>query len=89
LVLQGRARGYWFFEADFPVKLLDANGNLMAMAIASAQADWMTEEFVPFEVKLEFDVRDKKRGEIVFEKDNPSGLAEYADELRVPVRFEN
>lgn len=89
LVLQGRARGYWFFEADFPVKLLDANGNLMAMAVASAQAGWMTEEFVPFEVKLEFDVPDKKRGEIVFEKDNPSGLAEHADELRVPVRFKN
>ena len=87
LEIKGEARGYWFFEADFPVKLLDENGELIAGGIAQAQGEWMTEDFVPFEAALEFGVPETNKGLLILEKDNPSGLPENADELRVPVRF--
>lgn len=86
-LIKGKARGSWFFEADFLIKLLDENGNLLATAIAQAQGDWMTTDFVPFEAKLTFSAPAAKKGFLVFEKDNPSGLPEHADELRVPIEF--
>ena len=85
LLIKGEARGFWFFEADFPVKLFDKNGNLIALAIARAQGEWMTEDFVPFETELNFEVSNTQKGTLVLEKDNPSGLAEHYDELRIPV----
>ena len=54
LQIQGEARGTWFFEADFPIELLDAEGQVIGMAIATAQGEWMTEEFVPFTASLTF-----------------------------------
>lgn len=87
LVVEGEARGYWFFEADFPVRLYDSEGREVAVAIAEAQGDWMTEDFVAYRAELEFDKPATSTGILVLEKDNPSGLSENADELRVPVRF--
>jgi len=89
LVIRGQARGTWFFEASFPVKLFDAKGNLIATAIAQAKSDWMTEDFVPFETELNFAVSVKQKGNLILQKDNPSGLPENDDELRVPVILEN
>lgn len=86
-IINGKARGSWFFEASFPVKLYDEKGNLITTAIAQAQDDWMTEDFVPFVVTLEFNLPITKSGFIVFEKENPSGLLEYADELKIPIIF--
>ena len=54
LVLEGEARGVWFFEASFPARLFDDDGNEIAVAIAQAQGEWMTEDFVPFLATLEF-----------------------------------
>jgi len=87
LFIKGEARGYWFFEASFPIKLLDADGKEIASAIAQAKSDWMTEDFVPFEVVLQFTNPDIKEGTLVFKKDNPSGLVENDDELIIPVNF--
>src|SRR3989344_4392369 len=56
LVVKGQARGYWFFEADFPVMLVDWDGRIIATGIARAQDEWMTKEFVPFEATLDFTV---------------------------------
>jgi hypothetical protein len=81
----GEARGYWFFEASFPVKLLDKNGNVIAQTPAQAQGEWMTEDFVPFSAQISFTVSETQNGTLVLEKDNPSGLPENADELRIPV----
>src|SRR3989344_5511277 len=30
VAIEGQARGYWYFEASFPVKITDEYGNLMA-----------------------------------------------------------
>ena len=89
LEIEGEARGNWYFEADFPVKLLDESGKILAQGIATALSDWMTTDFVPFELTLDFDPGSSGKGLLVFEKDNPSGLAENADSYEVPVFFEN
>lgn len=87
LSIKGKARGTWFFEADFPVRLFDENGEEWAVAIARAKTDWMTEDFVEFEAELIFSTPADPKGYIVFEKDNPSGLPEHADELIMPITF--
>jgi hypothetical protein len=83
----GEARGYWFFEASFPVKLLDGNGRELGIGIAQAKSDWMTENFVAFEVNLEFQTSTTKKGTLVLKRDNPSGLPQNDDELTIPVSF--
>lgn len=87
LTVAGKARGAWYFEASFPVRLLDANGNELAVIPAQAQGDWMTENFVPFKAELDFLPPITETGILVLEKDNPSGLPENADELRIPIKF--
>ena len=88
LTITGEARGYWYFEASFPVVLVDWDGRIIAQGIATAKDEWMTEEFVPFEATLTF-VVDKNvysnRGALILQKDNPSGLPEYDDALEIPV----
>ncbi len=88
LVVSGEALGRWYFEASFPVRLLDADGKQIAVAPAQAQSDWMVDGYVPFTTTLTFAVTKSGTGTLVLEKDNPSGLPEYADAIRVPVRFE-
>jgi len=87
LIIEGEARGPWFFEASFPVKLLDGKGEIITQGIAQTQKDWMTEEFVSFKAELLFFVPSTEKGTLVLEKDNPSGLQELADELRIPINF--
>jgi len=85
--LTGEART-WYFEASFPVKLLDANGKIIAQGPAQAQGEWMTTEFVPFEATLKFITQPTTAtGSLVLEADNPSGLPENADSFTIPVRF--
>ncbi|MEX1028052.1 MAG: Gmad2 immunoglobulin-like domain-containing protein [Candidatus Paceibacterota bacterium] len=87
LTVAGEARGNWYFEADFPVRILDANGNELGVVPAQAQGDWMTAEYVPFSAELTFSTPSTDTGTVVFERSNPSGLPENANELRVPIRF--
>lgn len=87
LTVKGEARGYWFFEASFPVKLFDGNGREIAVGIAQAEKEWMTTDFVPFSATLAFTKPSTATGTLVFEKDNPSGLPEHDDALRIPIVF--
>jgi hypothetical protein len=88
LALEGRARGAWFFEASFPVYLLDAAGDTIARVPAQAQGEWMTPAMVFFKASLEFTAPAAgDSGVLVLEKANASGLPEHSDELRVPIRF--
>jgi len=87
LFIKGEARGNWYFEASFPIKLFDDNGFLLGVMPAQALGDWMTEDFVPFSATLSFAVPSTPKGRLVLEKDNPSGLPEQADELKIPVYF--
>lgn len=87
LLVSGEARGTWYFEADFPLELVDANGALLAQGVAQAQESWMTEDFVPFKATLTFAAPATEGGTLLLRKSNPSGLPENDSELRVPVRF--
>ena len=69
------------------MRLLDANGAELAVIPAQAKDEWMTTDFVPFEVTLVFQPPSTDTGTLILEKDNPSGLPEHADEFRIPVRF--
>lgn len=90
LTVSGRARGMWYFEASFPVRLLDENGNNVPLdpPYITARAEWMTTEFVPFSATLTFiSPPSGTRGTLIFQKDNPSGLPEYDDALEFPIVF--
>ncbi len=102
LKFSGRARGTWYFEASFPVVLVDWDGRIIAQSHAQAVIDqnnpdspgWMTEEFVPFEGTIEFATPYKpgdqdfmKRGALILQKDNPSGLPEHDDALEIQILF--
>lgn len=88
LTVKGEARGFWFFEASFPVRVLDESGNILGQGIAQAKSDWMTEDFVPFEATLDFEAPATEKGFLVLKKDNPSGLPEHDEEFRIPVVLE-
>lgn len=89
LVVQGEARGFWFFEASFPIRLLDELGRVLATGFGQANGDWMTNNFVPFtSSQLMFSTStDADEGFLFLEKDNPSGLPQFDDQLIVPVKF--
>lgn len=90
LSIAGRARGPWYFEASFPVRLMDENGNNIPLTppYITADAEWMTTDFVPFSDTLTFTSPPSgTRGTLIFQKDNPSGLPEHDDSLEFPVVF--
>jgi hypothetical protein len=87
VTIEGEARGTWYFEASFPIKIFDANGKQLGMIPAQAQTDWMTTKFVPFKAVLQFETSTTKKGTLVLEKDNPSGLSQNADQLTIPIYF--
>lgn len=86
LTVTGEART-WYFEGSFPVKLLGGGGVVLAQVPAQALSDWMTTEFVPFKATLEFSALTTATGTLVLKNDNPSGLPEKDEWVRVPVRF--
>lgn len=87
LNITGQARGKWFFEASFPVKLFDSNDQLVAEGIAQAEGDWMTDNFVPFKLSLDFTIPSTSKGKLILQKDNPSGQKELDDSLIIPITF--
>jgi len=94
LEITGEARGAWYFEATFPAVLTNWDGLIIAEGFATAKGEWMTENFVPFASTLEFESPYKagdpdfiRRGFLILQKDNPSGLPEYDDALEIPIFF--
>jgi len=84
--IEGEAKG-WYFEASFPVELVDANGKILFQGPATAQKDWMTSAFVPFKITVSFANPTTATGTLIFRNDNPSGLPENEKSFRVPVSF--
>ncbi len=94
--VSGQARGNWFFEASFPLILVDWDGKIIAQGHADAKSDWMTTDYVPFKAELSFtqpdygsssDQEPFNRGALILRKDNPSGLSQYDDAVEIPVYF--
>jgi len=86
--VEGRARGTWYFEASFPIELHDKDGKILATAIAQAQSDWMTEDFVPFKVQITAPQSYIGPATLVLKKDNPSGLPEHDASMSIPITVE-
>lgn len=87
LKISGEARGNWYFEASFPIRLEDEQGNFLAETIAQAQGDWMNEDFVPFNAELKFNPKNNAKGYLILIRDNPSGLSENDESIKIPVLF--
>lgn len=89
LTITGKARGYWYFEASFPVELYDANNVLVPLTpgYIMATGDWMTTDFVPFSATLTFTPPATPTGTLVLKKDNPSGDPAKDDSISIPVKF--
>ncbi len=95
VTLTGEARGNWYFEASFPVVLVNWDGLIIAEGHADAQSDWMTTDFVPFKATLTFarpfinesNASYASRGAVIFKNDNPSGDPARDAALEVPVVF--
>lgn len=83
----GEVPGNWSFEAQFPVRLVDSKGTVVASSMAHVLGNWQTSELVPFSAQLIFASSVSGTGQIVLEKDNPSGLPANSDTLAVSVKF--
>ena len=87
VLIEGEARGFWFFEASFPISVVDARGKELGIGIAQAKDEWMTENFVSFRAEIDFSLPETDTGFLILKKDNPSGLSEHDDELLIPIKF--
>jgi len=84
--IEGKARGYWFFEGSFPIKLVSTNNEVLGTAIAQAEGDWMTVDFVNFTANLEYTKSTStSRALLILSKDNPSDNRELDQEVYIPV----
>jgi hypothetical protein len=89
LTVSGKARGPWYFEASFPVEVRDEDGTLLGQGVAQAEGEWMTVEFVPFSVSVQFATPSSKKGYVLLKNDNPSGDPIRDKSISVPVLFGN
>jgi hypothetical protein len=87
LIIDGEARGSWYFEGIFRVELRGSKGSVITGSNAEAIGDWMSADFVPFNVKLAFDKPKDNEGFLVFIKNNPSGLTANNEEYSIPIKF--
>ncbi|MFA6272312.1 MAG: GerMN domain-containing protein [Patescibacteria group bacterium] len=87
LTVTGSAKGNWFFEAVFPIQIVDEDNNQIGFGNAEAIGDWQTENFVNFTAQLTFTKSTVTSGFIVLQNANPSGLKELEKELRIPISF--
>jgi hypothetical protein len=79
MIVSGMARGYWFFEATAPVVVTNWNGLIIGEGYMTAEDEWMTEEFVPFSGTINYTLPEdsySKKGIVIFQRSNPSGLPE-------------
>ena len=89
ITVTGEAVGSWFFEGVFPVILSDWDGRIIAQGQAKALSNWMTTDFVPFSMVLNFPRQpSNSTGELILKKDNPSGDPSKDAAIEILVRFE-
>lgn len=87
LKITGEAKG-WFVDQKLIVQLIDEKGIVLVNTEAKASTDINEEEYVPFEAMIEFDAKNMKAGDLVFQKVNPSNDPSQARTFSFPVFFE-
>ena len=87
LTVKGSARGFWYFEANAPIEILDKDYKKLGESYIKAEGEWMTRDFVDFTGTIEFNAPDDERGYLVFRRANPSDKRENDREYCLPVIF--
>jgi hypothetical protein len=89
LQIIGQVPGSWSFEASFAVILKKSTGEVLAHGNAQLHDDWMTSHLVPFTAKLEYTQTAVagEMGQLILQKDNPSGLPAKDDSVTIPVQL--
>ena len=85
LTVSGEAKG-WFVDGKILVQLMDDKGNIIVQSEALAKGEG--DEYVTFETKMDFDRKDVKAGDLVFQKINPSNDPAQARTFSFPIFFE-
>jgi len=85
--VSGKAVGGWYFEANFPYEVQDANGKKIAEGPVQAQGEWMTPEFVPFTFQVTVP-NYKGKATLILHNDNASGLPENAASISIPITIQ-
>lgn len=87
--ISGQARGSWFFEASFPVNIIDDAGNVLGYGHVDAKDNWMTNDFVPFTATISFALGKNAptTGVVRLMRDNPSGDPARDAHIDIPVIF--
>lgn len=81
----GKAKGFWFFEASFPLILKDEIGNEVASGIATAAEEWMTTDYVPFIGTIDLTAVTPGQYILELKRDNPSGEPQNDESVSLPV----
>src|SRR3989338_8146655 len=84
-VVSGSAPGPWYFEASFPIKIVDKGNNFIGQGIAQAQGEWVTTDLVTFTATVTLDGTYSGPATVVLLRDNPSGMPENDDSVSIPV----
>jgi len=85
LIVEGQAKGSWFFEASFPIELIDDQGKVLASGLAQARDNWMTDNFVSFKAEINYLVAATTSGKLILKNDNPSDLPQNDKRIEMPV----
>ncbi len=86
-VAYGEAVASWFSSGAFTVTLTDEKGAVVAYAEARAQGPVDGYGFIPFTAALNFALPASATGTVVLYAANPSGLAQNAKSLQIPIQF--
>lgn len=71
LTITGTAPGNWFFENQFPVRLVDAQGATLAEGPATPRVSWTDPGDKQFDAALTFSVTQDTPATLVLEEDMP------------------
>ncbi len=84
VTITGTAPGNWYFENQFPVRLLDAQGAVIAEGPATPRVNWTDPGDKQFDATLAFSVATDTPATLVLEEDMP-GEGNEPRQVRIDV----
>lgn len=84
----GKARGMWFFEASFPITVLDKDGKVLVESYAQAEGEWMTTDFVSFRGEVKAPIDYIGPATLILRKSNASDIRELDASISFPITIE-
>jgi hypothetical protein len=82
----GEAAG-WYFEASFPVEVIDPSNNILWQGPAQALSDWMTANLVAFKADIKITNGYTGPATLILRKDNPSGEPANDASMSMPINI--